>query len=235
MSRPLQRVESSETRPEAVLFDLDGVLLDTTEIVAANWRRFADATGRSLDVATLRRVQGRRTVDALIDVFGMDPASAGVLADRWSEARRLTASERAMLVPIPGTVAFVHACRVAGVRTALVSSASAANVAFAIELIGLAGAFDIVITAADVERGKPYPDPYLAAINRLETIPAATLVIEDSPPGIAAGRAAGARVVALTTTFGDAPDLLASADLVLDDLSGIAPDQLLDRLIGPVG
>lgn len=212
------------------LFDLDGVLLDTTRLVAANWHAFTAERGLALDDERLARLQGRRTVDALIEEFGFEATDARAIATTWTDARRLSVEARGLIPPIPGTVAFIRACLKAGLRTALVSSATAGNVAYAQAVTGLTGAFGAVISAADVSRGKPDPEPYLAAADRLGLDPARAVAVEDSPPGIAAARAAGARVIALATTFATSREVLASADLVLDDLDGADPLELIRLL-----
>lgn len=217
----------------AFLFDQDGVLLDTAAFVRDNWRRFAAAHGLTLRDADLPRIYGRRTIDILVDVFGIPPSDALVMASAWVDARRAI-PRRPPIGLVPGAPDFVRMSVAAGIATALVSSAAANDVRYALELTDLTDAFDAVVTAADVRQGKPEADPYRTGAQRLGVDPASTVVFEDSPAGIAAGLAAGARVVALATTFAHDRAALAGADLVIDDFDGLVPDDLLARLGGSV-
>lgn len=218
-------------RVGAFLFDQDGVLIDSAAIVRANWRRFTSAHGLTLRDEDLPRIYGRRTVDILVDVFAIAEGAATAMADAWIDARSAEVAAAAPITAVPGAVEFVRASRHAGIPLALVSSASSDNVAYVLDLLGLGDAFGAVITASDVDRGKPGPDGYLAAMDRLGVDPEGTVVFEDSPAGLEAGRAAGALVVGITTTL--SADHLAAADLVLDDFRAISPADLIGRLPSP--
>ena len=112
---------------------------------------------------------------------------------------RLLKTER--LPTIPGATEFVRALDAAGIPVAVATSATPENARLSILRIGLEGIFGAVITASDVTNGKPHPEPYLKAADRLGVSAAVCLVIEDSVSGIRAGKAAGAKCLALATTF----------------------------------
>ena len=214
----------------AFLFDLDGVLVDTRALVEAGWRRFAASHGRTLtDEELVGRILGRRNLDVLVEVFGLDPEAARQVSAVMGDKR----AEVAAGVPlreIPGAAAFVRASLAAGVPCALVSSAAPVNVELGLAAIGLEGRFPVVVDGTRVDRGKPAPEPYLMAARELGRDAAACVVFEDSPAGVAAARAAGARCVGVAS-LGDR-QLLAGADLLIDDFRGWTPETVLAGLRG---
>ena len=203
----------------AFLFDLDGVLVDTTRIIHTGWTRFASARGITVPEDDYpRSIYGRRTREILIDYFRLEPDEADSLIAEGLDDKTDIVRELG-LTAIPGAAAFVRAADAEGLRLALVTSASPANAQLALRVLELRDMFDAVITAADVRAGKPAPDPYLAAARALSVEPAGALVFEDTIPGIRAAHAAGSRCVALATTM--RRDELAEADLVIDDFRGL--------------
>ena len=215
----------------AFLFDLDGVLVETRDFVIAGWRQFAAARGRTVsDAEIVDRMFGRRTYDILIDVFELTPAEAmDLIADGIADkAAEIAAGPP--LREIPGAPAFVHAAIADGIPCALASSASRVNIGLALDAIGLAGVFGVIVDERQVERGKPAPDPYLVAARRLGADPRDCVVFEDTAPGIEAGRRAGARCVGVATL--GRPDFLEQANLVIDDFVGRTPASVIAAL-GP--
>ncbi len=213
----------------AFLFDLDGVLVDSTSIIHRGWETFAAQRGVSVPSADYpRAIYGRRTREILIDYFGLREADADDLLARGFDDKSALVRDAGGLVEIPGASAFVRAAKAAGLKLAVASSASPANVTIALHAIGVAGLLDAVITSADVRAGKPAPDPYLAAADAVAVAPGEAVVFEDTAFGIQSARAAGARCVALATTL--ARDELTAADLVIDDFRGLQPDRLLEDL-----
>jgi sugar-phosphatase len=178
----------------AILFDMDGTLVDSTVVVEAVWRRFADRFG--LDLAEiLRSSHGRRMEDSIVR-FG--PAGVDVAA----EAKDLGEFEYRTtegVVAVPGAVDFIAALPAESI--ALVTSAGRALAAMRMASVGLPLPA-VVVTAEDVERGKPFPDPYLAAAARLGVDPAEVVVFEDADAGIESGLAAGMRVVVVGDAAG---------------------------------
>jgi sugar-phosphatase len=176
---------------DAVLFDMDGTLVDSTAVVERQWRRWADERG--FDPAPfIARAHGRRTIDTLREL-------APDLATE-EEAARFDAEEAADsagVVPVPGAHALL--AHLPGDRWGLVTSATAtlARGRMAAASLPLP---DVLVTADDVARGKPDPEGYQAAARRLRANPARCLVFEDTPAGLEAGTAAGMIVIAITTT-----------------------------------
>jgi sugar-phosphatase len=194
----------------AVLSDLDGVLVDSGDAVERVWREWA--VGRGLDPDDVGRashgVPGRQVIERVAPE--LDAVAEAERVDRLHAATGGTA--------LPGAAELL-----AGVEPlAVVTSCGPALAAARFAAAGLL-APDVLITSDLTPHGKPYADPYLAAASALGVAPEDCLVIEDAPAGIAAGRAAGMTVWAVTTTH--APDELAGAALVAADLL-----EILDRL-----
>jgi sugar-phosphatase len=191
----------------AVLFDLDGVLVDSRGSTERAWLAWALDNG--IDEGALRSaMHGVRSADV---VRALRPdLDAGVEADR---IERRQAEDVDGLVAIPGAAAALRALK--GDRVAVVTSGTRP---LALARLAAAGVEPpaVMVFAGDVERGKPDPEGYLAAARRLGVDPAEALVVEDAPPGIEAARAAGMAAVALPSTH--APEELQRADIVLDSL-----------------
>ncbi|HYM66133.1 MAG TPA: HAD family phosphatase [Patescibacteria group bacterium] len=213
----------------AFLFDLDGVLVDTTRIIQRGWERFAAERGLSIPEADYPRfIYGRRTREILLEYFKLSEAESDrLIAQGLDDKTKLVAREGG-LSEIPGASHFVRASKALGLRIALASSASAPNVALALSALGIVDQFDAVVTSADVKKGKPAPDPYLEAARRLDSTPGDSVVFEDTVFGIASAHAAGARCVGLATTL--TRDRLSEADLVIDDFRGAEPAALIRAL-----
>ncbi|MGH7713443.1 MAG: HAD-IA family hydrolase, partial [Gemmatimonadaceae bacterium] len=195
---------------EAILFDLDGVLVDSRAVVERTWRRWAQRHGRD-GGEILRKAHGRRTIDTVRDVAPDLDAEAEL---RWLEAAEL--NEKEGLVALPGAAAVLLA--VPDARRAVVTSGGRALATLRMRVAGLTMP-SVLVAAEDIENGKPAPDGYVLAASRLGVDPGDCVVIEDSPPGIAAGRAAGARVIAVPTTF--AADRLSDAHVIVPSLQRI--------------
>ena len=179
-------------RCSAVLFDLDGVLVDSEQVVVRTWNRWA--ARHRLDIPDLvRRAHGRRSIETVREVA---PQLDAVAEAQWLEDIESSASEG--LARLPGAAELFEA--VPPDRRAVVTSGGRVLARFRLVSVGFASPA-VLISADDVQRGKPAPDGYLLAAERLGVAPAECIVVEDTPPGIAAGRAAGATVLAVATTF----------------------------------
>jgi beta-phosphoglucomutase len=177
-----------------LLVDMDGTLVDTAE---ANYKAYAEAlstVGVSVDRETFDQVAAgrnwRQFLPALLkpSASGVDPAAvAAHKAARYPSMMRWTRVNKAL-------VSLVSACRLEW-RTALVTTASSANVAAVLRHHQLEYLFDLVVTGSDVRQHKPHPEAYQLAAERLGLKPQDCLVIEDSPVGVASAKAFGANVL----------------------------------------
>ncbi|PJI84866.1 HAD-IA family hydrolase [Luteimicrobium subarcticum] len=205
-------------RASALLLDLDGTLVDTTEKVEAAWRWGAD----TLDVPF-------ETLEPYIHGI------PGVQALELALPGRLTVAEREELThellgrmsdPAAGHVRWMPGAqhvvstlaRDAADRWAIVTSGDTRLAGSSVEALALPLP-PVMVTSEDVELGKPHPEPYLEGADRLGIEPSECVVVEDAPAGVAAGKAAGMRVLALTTTY-DA-EALHQADWVVPTLEAV--------------
>ena len=202
----------------AVLFDLDGLLIDSEPLWARAEATVVEARGGRLTHEDRLATIGR-SVDASLAIYaerlGMPAASIGDLrAELLHTVRRLVATEGQIR---PGAAELVD--RLADrLPLAVASNSDGEIVALALERIGLGGRFAAVVSAENVARPKPAPDVYLEACRRLGVAPSAALGFEDSPAGIDALHGAGAAAVGVRA---DGPFGLDAADVVVDSLEDV--------------
>ncbi len=208
----------------AVMFDLDGVLIDSEPIWERIRRDFAESRSGTWTGDIQRRMMGARTADwsgALSELVGgtVSPESAAeqVIAALAAEYRR-------RLPVIPGAAEAVRGLA-RDFRLGLVSGSPQVLIVLVLDLLAVDGCFEVAMSADDVARGKPHPDPYLALAARLGVPPTACAVVEDSGNGIRSGHAAGARVIAIPRgEHRPHPATLDLASAVLDDIHQLTPE-----------
>lgn len=195
----------------AVLFDLDGVIVDSREFHLAAWERWARDAGVDADEGYFHGVFGLRN-DAIIGGLLPDiaPRDLARHADRKEALFRELA--RGNLVALPGVRELLDALDAVSVPRAVVTSTPRANLAMVLETLGLEGRFQALVAEEDAAKGKPDPEGFLSAAARLAVEPARCVVIEDAPAGVRAAKAGGMRAIAVTTTRPAAD--LSEADLV---------------------
>lgn len=181
----------------AVLFDFDGVLADSEPLQKAAWHSYVARYGKVLDAAVIDRMFGLRLVESAALVhseLGLDPSPAQVMRERDAI---FLASLPGVLQPMPGAIQTVAAVRQLGLRAGLATSGHRQYLDLALRELGLTNAFDTIVTGDMVARGKPEPDVFLCAAERLGVAPAECVVVEDAPHGIVAARTAGMIAVAV--------------------------------------
>lgn len=194
----------------AILFDIDGVLIDSSVVVERHWRRWAERHGVAYERMT--EVMHGRTSAATIRIVAphLDAEAEGRLREAVegidTDGLAVYAGAEALLRSLPA-----HGW---GVVTS-------GNRRTASTRLGYGGfpTPPVLVTAEDVQRGKPDPQPYLVAAERLGVQPGGCVVVEDAPAGIEAGRAAGMRVVAVASTHG--PRALTRADVVVSEIRNV--------------
>lgn len=213
-----------------VIFDMDGVLADSGRAHFESWRRLAAETGRpDITEAQFTEMFGGRSAEIIAAWFDeRRPEVVRRLDDRKEAIYRDLIREN---VPeMPGARALVAALHDRGVRVAVGSSGPPENVALICEGMSLSPYLSAVVTGFDVERGKPDPQVFLLAAERMEVAPTSCVVIEDAPLGIEAARRAGMRCVALASSHG--AEALAAADRVVTRLSDLTADNVLELICG---
>ena len=189
---------------DAVLFDMDGTICDSTAFHNAAWDEFARRHGGfGLAPDDPRLIPGR-TIDVIRSVLGREIGAEEEQSLHDDKERRFHELARGKMAPLAGLREYLDWLVGKGVATALVTNAPRINIDFSLPELGLTDAFDLTLGAEDVLRGKPHPDPFLEACRRLGVAPERALVHEDSSLGIAAGVAAGCPVAAVLTGMDEA-------------------------------
>ncbi len=208
----------------AVLWDLDGVIIDTAEFHFAAWRRVFEKRGINYTKAIFKKSFGRRNETVIPVVMGKNVSRGEVMAiarEKEGIFRRLSKNK---IRPFPGAIDLIRKLSENGVRMALVTSTPARNIKAVLGGLGIIDLFQTVISGEDVKQGKPAPEGYLLAAERLGVSPENCVVIEDSTPGVSAAKNAGMRCIAITNTRPGSR--LKRADLVIDSLEEIVVESL---------
>jgi sugar-phosphatase len=211
-------------RCKALLFDMDGVLIDSTPAVARVWGRWAIEHGFDPE-QVIARAHGRPSLSTIREFL---PG-----ADGEAENRKV---ERSEMADLEGVVALPGATRLLAElpsnRWTIVTSSTRSLAEVRLKAAGLSIP-ERLITSSDVTNGKPHPDPYIKAASALGFPPAECVVVEDVPAGIVSGKAAGCRVIAFRSTVLERALLSAGADWTLNNCGDISleskdPDLLLE-------
>jgi len=197
----------------ALLFDLDGVLIDSTPAVTRVWAQWAVAHGFDPET-TVREAHGRPSIETIRELLPNADHEAENL-----EVERCEIADLDGIVPLPGALALLGS--LPPNRWAIVTSCTRDLATVRIRAAGLP-APPTIITSSDITNGKPHPEPYLTGAQALGVKAADCIVVEDVSAGIRSGKSAGARVIALRTTARDDELLAAGADCVVDDCSSIS-------------
>jgi beta-phosphoglucomutase family hydrolase len=204
-----------ERMTEAVLWDLDGVLVDTAPFHFQAWQELFQSLGRGFADADFRRTFGLRNDAILRDILGeLTPAEVERLAQRKEDLYRDKIKGR--VTAMPGAVELLRRLQQRGRKMAVASSTTRENVRVVLSSLGLEGMFEAVVAEEDAPKGKPDPQGFLVAAERLGVEAGECVVIEDAPGGVEAAKRAGMRCIGVTTSR--PREALADADLVVDSL-----------------
>jgi beta-phosphoglucomutase len=203
---------------KALLFDLDGTLIDSMPHHHNAWVEWYARRGLAMHAGQFfAATAGRSNAEILLDLFPQHSAAERVAMADAKEAIYREFATRSLTL-IAGAQAFVMHARAIGCKLAVCTASTLPNMALAFERHGIDSWVDTITSPADGLRGKPHPDIFLEAARRLGVAPEHCVVFEDAPLGVEAARRAGMTAVALTTT------LPADAFAEFDNLIAIAPD-----------
>jgi len=211
---------------KAVLWDMDGTLVDSERLHWLAWKEVMDAEGVAIAYQQFRETFGQRN-DTIIPLFLGSDAAAGTVA-RISDAkeaayRRLV--RESGIAAIDGAVEWVKCLHAARWCQAIASAAPRANIEVILDVLDLQNCFEASVAAEDVERGKPDPQVFRLAAERLRVPPSRSIVVEDGRAGVEAARRAGMRCIGLSREGGEL-----AADLVVRSFKELAEDAF-DKLL----
>jgi HAD superfamily hydrolase (TIGR01509 family) len=216
----------------AIIFDFDGLILDTETPIYQSWLEVYQAHGEDLPFAQWVQIVGSTQAQFnpqhhLEERLGR-PLPQDVLDRRIARRTELVLAEPLL----PGVVQLLDAARAAGLRIGLASSSTGDWVSGHLSRLGILDRFECMRCRNDVEHAKPEPDLYLAVLDCLQLGPSEAIAVEDSPNGVTAARRAGLKCVAIPNPITARLDL-SEADLVIGSLAEVTLQQLLDRLRPP--
>jgi len=219
------------TMSGAVLWDLDGTLVDSEEYHWRAWKETLDRAGVGITHQDFLASFGQRN-DAILAKWLGKNAGAGKIEqignDKEERYRELVRHEG--LLPLPGAAEWVERLHHEGWRQAIASSAPRSNVETVLDALRMRPWFQATVSAEDVREGKPAPDVFLSAAAHLSTEPHGCVVVEDARAGIEAAQRAGMRSIAVGR---NASEL--GADLAAAKLSDLPSDAFSTLLAGPAG
>ena len=210
----------------AVLWDVDGTLIDSAEYHWLTWRDTLSGEGYELTRAQFDASFGQRNDEILRGYFGENLSAAEVARiGEAKEARYRELVGTRGIEPLPGVRRWLEKLKAEGWRQALASSAPRLNLEAILKALGLEDFFDAIASAEDVERGKPDPQIFLAAAAKVHVPAALCVVVEDAPAGIEAARRARMRSIGVLSSHA-----ALDADVVVDSLADL-PDDTFDKLL----
>jgi len=199
-----------------LLVDMDGVLVDSTPAVARVWSRWASKHNMDPEYV-VEFAHGRTSLASLRELLPQAEPAAHLAENQWME--RAEIEDIADVVALPGAKQLLAA--VPPGRLTVVTSATRPLAEVRLRVTHLWEHVAHLVTASDIQRGKPDPEPYLRGAAAIRLAPQDCVVIEDAPSGTRSGKAAGCRVLAVRTTTGDEPLLVAGADWIVNDCSSM--------------
>jgi beta-phosphoglucomutase family hydrolase len=212
------------------LFDWDGVVIDSHAQHEESWVLLSAEIGVPLSEGFMKETFGMRNQNIfpmwMPHLSGND-AEILALGNRKEELYR-EILRRDGIEALPGVKKFLLAARAAGIPASVGSSTPRKNIDTVIEMAGLEGLFEAIVSADDVQRGKPDPEVFLKGAAKLNREPGRCVVFEDAFVGIQAGKSGGMKVVGIASTH--PIEKLTEADIALHNLEGVSPVELLIRL-----
>ncbi len=207
-------------KPGAVIFDLDGTLIDNNAYHIEAWKVFYKKTGREFSMDEYKnKINGRINREIFNKIFGLELSPEEI--ERYTNEKEQLYRElyAPYIKPIPGLITFLQQIKQAGIPMAIATSGLPVNIAFMFEHVTIKDYFDNVIDSTVITNGKPDPEIFLKAAASVNAPAPSCIALEDSIAGVQSATAAGMKVIALTTTH--TKEDLHQADLTINDYTEI--------------
>jgi len=219
---------AQKNQQKAVIWDMDGVMVDSAPYHLKAWQAAFKKRGIDFTEEDFRHGFGQRNDTIITAILGekTSPEAIEAIAGEKEAGFRRRIGQR--VEPLPGVTALMHSLAGKGYKMAVASSAPPENIALIMKGLKLADCCPVVISAREVTRGKPDPQAFLLAAERLDVKPQRCLVIEDAVAGVAAAARAGMAVIAVTNTH--PAESLKQADFIVDSLEKVSA-AVIDKLI----
>lgn len=217
---------NNNSRKFAVLFDMDGVIVDNNSYHQISWGKFCQNYNLTLSEAELKQhVWGRTNKDVLGFLFKRDLSIEETT--RYGEEKEIIYRNmyKPYIKPVEGLLQFLNSLKMNSIKMAVATSAPSTNLNFVLENIAIAEFFDALVDSSYITNGKPNPEIYLKAARLLDVKPEHCIVFEDSLSGVQAALNAGMKVVAITTTHDQTE--FKNVNLVIENFSYLNFDSLL--------
>jgi len=203
---------------KAILFDLDGTLVNTDPLHFLTWQEVLKQFGLQIDLPFYKQhISGRHNPEIIKDLFPDLPLEEGLKIADAKEALFRNCGEQ--LQPLVGLIALLDWCHSSHLKMAVVSNAPKPNADFMLNSLEISQSFSTVVLAEDAPPGKPDPAPYQVTLERLGIAPQEAIAFEDSPSGITSAVAAGIYTIGIATTHPTENLLKSGASIVIDDFT----------------
>jgi HAD superfamily hydrolase (TIGR01509 family) len=221
MARVQEQLSSTDSMFHGVVFDLDGVIVDSHPLHKRAWREFLAYIGKEIAEADLEFIlEGRRRREILVHFLGeLSESEIKEYGRRKDEFLRQGSTD---LKPVCGSVEFIRSLKEIELCMGVATSASQQRARWTLQHLGVADCFDVVVSGDEVQVGKPDPAIYLLAANRLSLSPESLLSIEDSVSGVRSAKLAGFRCIGIAAEESSRPLLQAGADYVVPNLLNLS-------------
>ncbi len=217
-------------KTRAVIWDMDGVIVDTAPYHLKAWQEALGKRGVKFTEADFRHSFGQRNDTIIKSTLGEDTSQELIEAISREKEEGFRQRIGQHIQPLPGVIALVKSLKEHEFKMALASSAPMANIELLTRSLGIDSCFQAIISDKDVTKGKPDPQGFELAARKLGVEPANCIVIEDAVAGVTAAKRAGMHCLAVTNTH--PADSLAAADLIVDTLEEVSVNDL-EELIKP--
>jgi beta-phosphoglucomutase len=208
-----------------VIFDFDGVIVDSHPVHKRAWERFLESIGKRVSEEDLQFVMGGRTREDILRHF-LGELDAATIAEYGHQKEAMFRDEAGSVQTMRGLEAFLQELEDARLALAIASSGSRSRVSFLLDRLGLAKRFPVVVTADDLKRGKPDPALFMKAAENLHIDRADIVVFEDAVSGVRAAMAAGMKCVGIAHNGSSSMLLEAGASHVVEDFCFLSHSKL---------